>query len=302
MDWRLHLADHPIYAVHLLAGKPAQLAAWLSSDHVHFYAVDNGGFYESRQITLPTHTDLRDERWLTFLDSLRAPNHAYLPAFNGSHTEVFTSYDGRLRLYHLRGLNFILDADSHHLLLPFEGDIDAVKSVGFDRDFGTIAINDDKAKLYVFQQQIRVAEFQIEDGLPRKMLLPDAAGLIYLVADNQILSLDMAGTILYRLDTLAAIGTAACSPDGELIVTGDRDRSVIHVYDAELKALRQHDAVDLLYQATPLQLFTSLPPNGHGLDAVSIANDGTLVFALMGTICLTNVRMLNELPQPRVLF
>ena len=50
VGWWLNLADHPLRAVQLLDGEPVQVAAWLSDDRVHFYAVQTGALFESREI------------------------------------------------------------------------------------------------------------------------------------------------------------------------------------------------------------------------------------------------------------
>ena len=304
VGWWLNLADHPVRVVQLLDGDPVQVAAWLSDDHVHFYAAQTGALYESRAVKLPVLVDVHEESWHTFLDLLRAPNHAFLPSFDTDHTQVYTSYDGRLRLYALPSEGLMLDVDRRQIALGFNSGAEVV-ALGMDRDFGSLAALTDDGQLHIFQQQVYVGAFGIEndwaDELPFGVFLPDSAGVIVLVGETQIQVWDMAGQVLHRYHAPAAMRVATCSPDGERIVTGDRDQAIIRVYDAALIPLRQHSASDLLAQAAPVQLFGSPPSEDACLDSLAVLNDDTLVFALHGALCQTHLSALNELPQPRAL-
>lgn len=302
--WWLKLADHPIRAVQLLDGDTVQVAAWLSEERVHFYAAHTGALYESRVVKLPLSVDFGEEQWQTFLELLRAPNRAFLPTFDADRTRIYTSYDGRLRLYALQDIGLMLDMDRHQIVLGLNGTAELI-ALGMDREFGSLAVLTDDGRLHIFQQQVYVGAVGIEnewaDELPFGLFLPDSAGAIVLVGETQIQVMDMAGQMLYRYRPPAAIGRAACSPDGERIVTGDRDQAILRVYDAALIPLRQHNALDLLARATPVQLLSTFPSEDARLDALAVSDDDTLIFALHGTLCQVYLGELNELPQPRIL-
>jgi hypothetical protein len=302
--WWLKLADQPIRAVQLLAGDPVQVAAWLSSERVHFYAAHTGAFYESRRVTVPVPVDVREGRWQRFVDFMRAPNGARLPVYDVDHTQIHTSYDGRLRLYALQDAGLMLDVDRRLIALALAGEANVI-SLGLDREFGSIAALTDDGRLHIYQQQVYVGAFGIEnewaDELPFGVFLPDSAGVVVLVGETQIQIWDMAGRALHRLAAPAPIGAAACSPDGERIVTGDRDQAVIRVYNGQLVPLRQGSAPDVLDRAVPVQLLAALPPNSARLDALAVMDDDLLVFALDGTLCQTSLREFDRLPQPRTL-
>ncbi|MBN1565098.1 MAG: hypothetical protein JXA10_14735 [Anaerolineae bacterium] len=304
MGWWLNLADRPIQAVQLLEGDPVQIAVWLSDKRVHFYAAQTGALYESRDITVPATMDLREQSWQTFLERLNAPNRAFIPLFNTNELQIHTSYDGRLRLYARNNSQLILDLNQRHIALKLHGAAELI-ALGMDRDFGSLAALTDDGYLHIFQQQVYVGAFGIEnewaDELPFKVLLPDSAGVIVLVGETRIQVWDMAGQVLHRYQAPAPLGTATCSPDGERIITGDRDQAMIRVYDAPLTPLRQHSASDLLAQTTPIQLLSASPPADASLGALAVLNDDTLVFALHGALCQTSLNALNELPQPRSL-
>jgi hypothetical protein len=302
--WWLNLSDHPLQAVQLLDGDPAQVAAWLSEKRVHFYAAHTGTLYESRDIKIPEIIDTREDNWRTFLDDLNAPNQSFLPAFNTDFLQIHTSHDGRLRLYALHHTNLILDMNRRQIALGLNGAAEIV-ALGMDREFGSLAALTDDGRLHIFQQQVYVGAFGIEnewaDELPFSVFLPDSAGVVVLVGETRIQVWDMAGQVLHRRQAPAPIGVAACSPDGERIITGDREQAMIRVYNATLTPLRQHSAPDVLARATPVQLFGSPPPDDARLDALAVLNDDTLVFALHGTLCQTSLDELRELPQPRPL-
>jgi hypothetical protein len=294
MNWRLDLSGYALHGVQLIDGEPAQAAVWTSTQDVRFYDVQNGAFYEARSLAAPPGVDLHDPRWPGYLETLRAPNGAFLPMIDTGRHLIHTSHDGRLRLYQDGDHSLRLEADGQLSTLPRRRET-PLCAARMDRDLGTIAALSADGMLHLYQQHIYVGDYMAEGT---DVLLPDATDLVYVVGEIHVRALDMAGQVQYTLDAPAAIGMAACSPDGRILVTGDRDQGMIRAYDMGLHPIRQGHTTDLLEQASPVQLLAALPPLGERLLALDVANDGTLVFALGNGVCLTHVRELAALPQP----
>jgi hypothetical protein len=113
---------------------------------------------------------------------------------------------------------------------------------------------------------------------------------------------DMTGALLQSRQLSAAAGAAACAPGGAWLVTADRDQAFLRVYDQNLRLVYQGSAWDLWADAVQIQLLAA-PPFATALaSSVDVTNDGTLVFALGGSLCLSHIDQLTPVPQPRTLF
>lgn len=304
VDWRLDLSDRPLYAVQIMDGEPPQVAAWTARDEVHFFGARHGAFYAMRRVVCPPDvTPDTGSSWVTFLETLHAPNGAYLPVVDTGTTVIHSTHDGRLRVYQQPFDHLLLDADGRQSALACDGM--PLVAVGVDRDLGTVGAVSADSTLHIFLQRVYVGAFALElDGQAdvSAVLLPDAAGELLVVSTACIQVVDMSGQVVARLAAPASIGCAACSPDGDLVVTADREEAIIRVYDGDLHLLRQGSAADLLARAAPLQLLDVLPDPEATPEALAVANDGTLVIAVEGILCRTDVDALAPLPQPRTLF
>ncbi|HLA44022.1 MAG TPA: hypothetical protein VJZ27_11335, partial [Aggregatilineales bacterium] len=184
MYWRLQLADYPIRRLHILPGTPGQLAASDSRQRVRFYQLDSGAYYNDLEIDLDLlDNDIPEER-RQGLDSLKAPNGAYLPfvEFNSSH--LYISEDGGLRLIHDLNAGITLEIDDQ--IIPLEiGRNASVELVALDRELGTIAAFTSDHELLIFQQQIQVASILMEDTNPIYVFVKAGGDQILLIEADQ---------------------------------------------------------------------------------------------------------------------
>ncbi|MBN2304739.1 MAG: hypothetical protein JXQ72_09695 [Anaerolineae bacterium] len=302
MGWWLHLAQYPLPAVYMLGGSPAQVAAWMSGQEVQFYGARDGALYSRLDVVPPTDVDRTSLAWRAFLETLRAPNGAYLPVVPTGDLTIYTSYDGRLRLYWARDHRLTLDVDGVQTTLARAGDALLV-AVGLDRELGTVVCLDSDNRLHFYQQQVHVGAHAMPDGwdsLSAAIQVPDAGGVAYVSDSASIVAVDMAGQVLHKQALTSGGGPVGCSPDGSYLVISEQ--GLIRVYNAQLQPLRQAAAHDLLARAEQLQLLAEAPIPDAVPQAVAIGDDGILVFALDGIVCQSYLRELAALPQPRTLF
>jgi hypothetical protein len=297
--WRLDLSDDPLAAVQVLDGNPVQIGAAADPHTMQFYAAATGAHYG----TLHTDTQLQpeDSAWQSFLETLRAPNGAYLPVADTGQYRVYSTYDGRLHLCWRRGGSLLVDMDGQRTTLPRNGDAPVV-AAGLDREFGMVAVLDDAGRLHIYQQSVYVGAFALDPrphGHPAVML-PDAAGLVLVADANWLQVVGAGGDLQRKLALPAAFGRATCSPDGSQIVISDH--TTLHVYTAELTLVRQGALLEVLERAQPVQLLGGLPLPDVPPEVIAVGNDGTLVFAVTGVLCVSHVDTLPALPQPRPLF
>ncbi len=302
-DWWLGVCDHPVHAVQLVGGDPPLVAVWLTSQSVQFYDVRSGALYDSWRIVPPVDTGRESETWRLFLETLRAPNGAYLPIVDTGQMVIHTSLDGRVRLYHHsdHGLTLAIDGDQFRL----KDDRIPVLAAGLDRELATVGALGADNRLYLFQQHVFVGAYDIDarlDGTAPVVLLPDAAGTVVVAAAGTVLLCDTAGQVTEHLTVPFAGRAVSCSPDGSLIALVDREQDMIRVYNGDLRLTHQHAALDVLDQAASLQLLVEYPAADAVPEALAIADDGTLVFAVDGALCRTHISALTPLPQPRALF
>lgn len=307
MGWRLHLSTQPVAAVHFVEDgvRAPQLAVWDSRHNVHFYDCKDGtplGELRLAEQRLPG--DLNEPDWREVVDTLRAPNGRFLPAVYLNRATILQSWDGRLRLYHQHEGGLILEIEGRHIALDREQD-GRYLVVGLDRALGLSCAYSDQGLLSVFQQHVRVGTFEVPLALDMdarlNLAVPEAMGRMLLCDGEQLLMLDSAGRIQHRIRLHFTAGALAVSPDGQLVAVADIDDNLVRVYDGTLRPTHQKHAIDLMAEARQVQLLASLPGRKAGLSALDIANDGGIAFALGGVICVTQVRLLDELPQPQPL-
>lgn len=305
MSWQIDLADHPLHAVQIVDGHPRQVAAWLTRTAVRFYSVDNGAFYDTLTIDAPERATLDDDVWRSFVESVRAPRGDFLVPFAARDMTVLTSYDGRLRVYWDHQGPLLLDSDGQRGPLLCRDDTPFI-AVGLDRDLGTVAALSAANNLHFFQQHVYVGHYALEDAQPdgglRRVFIPDAVGVALVVYENGAQIVDLSGRVRFRLAVPSAVGAAACSPGGNLLILGERDQSVVLVYDAELRLLHRGNLRDVLEQAQPLQLMPRTPGPEAALRGLAVDDDGVFAFALDGVMCCAHVEMLPDVPYPRPLF
>ncbi|MBN1965456.1 MAG: hypothetical protein JW910_12475 [Anaerolineae bacterium] len=305
MGWRLHLSNEPVVGVQLIPGEPPQVAVWDGQHNVHGYARDTAvplGKVELAHQRAPE--DLNDLAWREFVESLRAPGGGVLPTVNLNRLTLYYSRDGRMRLYHYQHGGLILEVDGRHIALDREQD-GRFLAAALDRALGLVGAVNDEGKLFIFQQHMRVGAFELglALGVDTRLSLyaPDASGTLVVGNGRRVIITDSAGRVQHELDAHYAIGPMAVAPSGQIIALADVDDNVIRLYDGRLRATHQRYAIDLVADARQVQLLASLPGRKVALTALDVADDGTLVFALGGVVCVTSREQLDVLPQPRPL-
>ncbi len=304
VGWRLHLSTQPVSAVQIISGDVPQVAIWDSRHNVYFYDLHDATPLGSLRLAdQQPPADLNDEYWRMFVAELQAPNGRALPVayFNG--LTLHQSDDGRMRVYHAQE-RLILEVDGRHIVLNREDDGRFLISA-LDRTLGIIgAINDD-GMLTVFQQHVRVGQFDLGLSLGvdarLSLLAPSGTGTLVVSDGEHVAIVDSAGRVQHQWQAHYAAGPVAASPNGKIIALADIDDNVIRIYDGELHPTHQKHAIDLIAEARQVQLLASLPGRKAALSAMDVSDDGVIIFALGGVVCVTRLEALDVLPQPRPL-
>jgi hypothetical protein len=304
MAWRLHLTNRAIQRLDIIEGEPTLLAVWSRRDRIAYYDLDSGIYRGEQVFEIPEVDDRQGERWQSFVSGLKAPNGGYLPAVNTGAVTVHTTDDGRMRLYDAGAAGLYLEDDGKEARLDTG---DAIRrAVALDRFLGLSAALDQEGWLHVFQQQIKVGAFDLGLTL-REELMPVVAiarggGAIFVTDGQAVVLTDSGGQVRKRLETHYLIRQMTCSPDGGYLVTGDMDTGVVRVYHgADLALSHQRFAIDLVAEATQVQLLADMPPPSVALSTLTVADGGTLAFSMAGVICVTDLTFMDELPRPQVL-
>ncbi|MBN1680423.1 MAG: hypothetical protein JW966_09020 [Anaerolineae bacterium] len=304
MSWHLHITDHPLFAVQLLYGQMSQIAAWTSSQDVLIYDQITGALLEKRHILYNGDTFPQTDGWRAFAHTLSAPNGAFFPSVTVGHTHVFASNDGRLFLYHDKNHDLYLDVDGQVALLTRDDD-GPLAAVSLDRELGTAAALSTNGRLHIYQQHIYIGACDVAvefEPITPVVLLPETSGELVVVDGVKAQVLDSAGKVRCHHPLPAVPGAVACSPDGSLLAIGDRDHTIIRIYDADLNLIRQNRADDLFQRAVPLQLLADIPAPDAPVNQIAIDDDGTFALSIDGGFCLTHVDYFYSLPRTRPLF
>ena len=305
MAWRLHLTNQAVQHLDIIGGRQPLLAAWSRRDRVAFYNLQNGAIVEERTLAVPPDGDRRSEAWQVFVDGLVSPYDAYLPSVRLTNLTILITDDGRMRLYYTADDQLYLDNGDQEITLDMAGATGFV-ALSLDRFLGLSAALDRSGRLHVYQQHIRVGDFDlglsVEADLTAMVAMARGGGSIFASDGQCVVLTDSSGRARKRLDTHYTIGQMACSPDGRYLALCDEETGVIRVYDGEdLTAGYQRFAIDLVAKAVQVQLLAEMPPPLVALKALTIANDGTLAFAMSGVICVTDVSQMDRLPRPQTL-
>jgi len=305
MTWRLHISNRAIQYLDILDGEPTVVAAWSRRDRVAYYDLETGaplGEHALRTIAVENRQGIE---WQAFLAELVAPNGAPLPIVRMPHITIYTTDDGRMRLYHVNQHQLYLESEDKEVPLEVE-ETEEFRVLALDRFLGLSAALAEDGKLHVYQQHIRVGVFDLGLSVERD-LMPSVAisrggGSIFVCDGQHIILTDSSGKARKKLETPYFVGKMACSPAGRYLVTSDLETGVVRVYHgADLTLLRQRFAVDLMAKATQLQLMGDPPPISVALSALAIDNRGIIAFAMSGVICVTALTQMDELPRPQAL-
>lgn len=305
MSWRLHLTNQAIQSLDILDGEPRILAVWSRRNRVAYYDLQSGAPLGEMSFEVPVVEDRQDETWRTFLNVLTAPNDAYLPVISSPSISVLTTDDGRMHLYYTGDSTLSLETDGTETPLEVDDGV-MFRAVALDRFLGLSAAVDTEGKLHVYQQHIRVGAFDlglvIDDDLRLSIAISRGGGAIFVTDGRRIVLTDSSGRVRKRIETHYFIGEMTCSPDGKLLITSDMDTGVLRVYGGtQLQPLHQRFAIDLIAEATQLQLIADLPPMMVALSALTIDNQKNIAFAMSGVICVTHTQYMDDLPRPQPL-
>jgi len=306
MAWRLHLANQAIHHVNIVDGERPLLAVWLGADRAAFYELDSGTDIGECSYPPPATDNRHDEAWQAYIGELIAPNRAVLPSVRLNDLTILLTDDARMRLYWKRNGGVFLDTDGREVQLDLDTDLN-IAQVTLDRFLGLNAALETSGKLHIFQQHIKVGQFEFDelqwDDDARPMLaMTRGGGTIFVCDGRRIVLTDTSGKTRKFLDPHYYIRRLACSPDGAYIVTGDLDTGVMRVYDGDdLTLLYQKFAIDLMAHAIQVQLIADLPPTSVAPSSLSIDNDGVIAFAMSGVVCVSHVTEMDEIPRPQAL-
>lgn len=301
MAWRLHLSNRAVQRLDILSGRPALLAAWIRPDRVAYLDLATGAAL-AEQILPPAADDRRSEAWKDYLGALVAPNRIHLPAVRTAYGSIYATEDGRVRLYHTGGNDLYVEADGKEARLHV---IDSARFVAieFDALLGITATLDERGKLSIYRESIRVGNFDLGLAL-RPDLQPGLAisrggSAIFVSNGQRIILTGTSGKTRRDLEVHYFIGKMICSPNGRLLATSDLETGVIRIYNGlDLAPVYQRFAIDLLAEATQVQLIADLPPVQVAPRALVMDDNGVLAFAMSGIICVTDSTFMDELPQP----
>ncbi len=302
MAWRIHLTNQAIQHLDILPGKVTLLAAWTQRDRATYFDLENG-------IEMGEHVHKavgrQSDKWPEFVASLAAPNGTPLPYIRTAQFALYTSDDGRMRLYRMAGDELLLEIEGQEVKIELttKGEIAVL---GLDRFMGVIAVLDSKGKLHIYQQHIRVGAFDLKltlnDESQLSLAIASGGTAIFVSDGTELVIVDTAGQVKKRQKVHYYVGRIACSPNGKLLATSDPETGVIRVYDgADLMPTHQRHAMDLLQDASQLQLIADLPPFNAAPGTLAIDDKGRVAFSISGVICATELKHLDALPRPQVL-
>ncbi|MBA3869702.1 MAG: hypothetical protein H0X30_11165 [Anaerolineae bacterium] len=302
MPWRVHLTNQAIQSLHILPGKQTLLAAWTQRDRATYFDLETGievGEHQHKAVSR------QSDKWAEFLATLVAPNGAYLPFVRTAQATLFTTDDGKLRLYWMTGDELLLELDGKEVKLELKAKANII-ALGLDRLMGSIVALDAKGKLHIFQQHISVGSFDLKLNLDEdsqsSLAIANGGSAIFVSDGREIVLTDTSGKVKKRQGVHYFIGRMVCSPDGKRVVTSDPETGVIRVYTGDdLQPTHQRHALDLLQDAAQLQLIADLPPFNAAPGSLAIDDKGNIAFNISGVVCATTLKQLAALPRPQPL-
>jgi hypothetical protein len=295
MAWQLQLEGQHIHRLEILLGPPPQVAVIDTRYRVRFYDLLNGAFYDDLHLDGDLLDQDSPESRLAALEALTAPNGQALPMVHLNGCHLYTSQNGHLHLIH--DLNAGLTLDD----LPLEMGSDlTVRLVDWDRNLGTIAALTSNNHLYFFRQHMLMTLLELEAEV-LNLFVTASGSQVILVQRDRLCVLDTTGKLLRQQEIYYRVGPSALSPDGNFLLLGDADHQVLRLYNRDLIPTRQQHAVDLLSRARQLQLFSEELSSNMPFQALAMANNGQLCFAMANVLCASHIKAMGELPQPRLL-
>src|SRR6185295_4073034 len=198
MAWRVHLTNQAIQSLDILPGKVTLLAAWTQRDRATYFDLETG-------IEIGEHlhkaVSRQSDKWAEFIATLVAPNGAYLPLVRTAQATLFTTDDGKLRLYWMTGDELLLELDGKEVKLELKAKANLL-ALGLDRLMGAIAALDAKGKLHIFQQHISVGSFDLKLNLDEdsqsSLAIANGGSAIFVSDGHEIVLTDTSGKVKKR--------------------------------------------------------------------------------------------------------
>lgn len=305
MAWRLHLANQAVRSIAILPAQKPLLAAWLRADRVALFDLKTGTPQDDLTFFAAPTAGRDSAAWGAFIAGLRAPNGAFFPTVELDGLTAHLSDDGRLRLYDLGNGALALDNDGVEIALD-TGDAHSFPALVLDRLFGASAALDETGKLHIYRQHIRIGAFDIglspQPEMGVHLAMVRGGGTIYASDGASIVMVDSGGQVRKRLETHYNIRRLSCSPDGAYVATIDFDNGVLRVYNgADLTPTHQRFAIDLVADATQVQLLADLPPTFVAPSTLACDDSGRVAFSMAGVVCVSHLARMDALPRPRPL-
>ncbi|MGB1287378.1 MAG: hypothetical protein ACPG7F_12645, partial [Aggregatilineales bacterium] len=165
---------------------------------------------------------------------------------------------------------------------------------------------DTSLHLHIYQQNLRVGRFDIDlhtaPDTRASIAVSRGGGTIFATDGRTLVVVDSGGHVLKRKTMHYSIGQLTCSPGGGMLAVSDSQTGVIRLYHAEtLQLTHQKFAIDLMAQASQVQLIADLPHTGTAVSQLIAYNRGILAFAMSGVVCVSHVSDMDELPRQSVL-
>jgi len=305
MAWRVHLTNQAIRQLHILPSKQPTLAAWTQRNRVQFYDIESGHLLEERTLPAAPTEPRQSQAWQAYVGSLsRVEGSQYLPHVRTRQADIYTTDDGKLRLYRQSDGRVFMETDGAEEELEEAQDF---ITLDLDRALGTVVGLDEACKLHIYQQNLYIGAFdiglEVDPDLRAAVVISRGTNNVYATDGQRLVAVDTNGTVQKTLQTHYYIGRVAASSGGSMVITSDMDSGVLRVYHGNgLVLTHQRFAIDLVAEASQIQLMADLPPVSTAISAIAAHTRGTLAFAMSGVVCVTDVSHMDEIPRPKALF
>jgi hypothetical protein len=306
MAWRIHLSNQAIQSLAILAGKPAAIAVWTRRDKLQLFALESGTLLSEISLNKVPDSPRSSESWQAFVAKLvGADSHFYLPYLRLRNLDIFSTDDGKLRIYHQQDERLFIETEGEEEELRLVGG-ERLIAMDLDGALGVFVGLDEKLRLHIYQQNIRVGAFDLglkaDEDLQAAVCISRGGDMIFASDGRRLVAVDTGGNRKKKIETHYVIGRLACSPAGGMVLTSDTEAGVLRAYKGEnLVLTHQRFAIDLLETANELQLLGDLPPLGSSITAIAAHGKGLLAFAMGGVICVSDVSEMDEVPRPKPL-
>ncbi len=299
LGWRIWLGNVPVHAVEFLGHDPIVVAAWASPREVYFFGAHDAEYLGKLLIPPSPVEDPAHAAWRGFLAGLRAPDGSWLSRVSAGAWQIHTSYDGRFRVLHTTQ-DLLIEIDGEIVPLARDGD-DPLVAVVLDRELGTVVALDSRSHLQFFQQMLPMGSYPLDTTIAAGgcfLVLPDAADAVLVAAAADLLLMETSGHVQHRLALGGPLSAAAAAPFGSLIIVAEG--TSMRVLNAALVPQWQASGSELLAALVAIddETATRLLDPGMPVQTAAVAADGTIAFAVGGTLGVTVVDAFKPLPEP----